>query len=230
GSILLGTMLNVWLYGILVTQVAMYYTTYKNDHTWLKMLVAWLMFLDTLNTVFDVGFIYRYTISLFGTSWPETIQTYDVMISSSVQGFFAWRIVRLTGRSWVGWIIGAAIFIQFIAGVGTTVGAWIVVDFAKFQLVKPPIVVWLTMSAVIDVAVTSILSWHLHRNRTGFSKTDDLITRLIRLTVQTGLMTSIWAVADLILYLAVPNNLHLILNLPLCKLYTNSLMSTLNAR
>ncbi|KAF8593643.1 hypothetical protein BDV93DRAFT_221658 [Ceratobasidium sp. AG-I] len=130
-----------------------------------------------------------------------------VMISSTVQGFFAWRIARFTGHAWLGWSIAAAVFVQFLAGVGTTIGAWIVVDFAKFQTLKPPIIIWLSTSAAIDVAVASILSWHLHRNRTGFSKTDDIITRLIRLTVQTELLTSIWAVTDLILYLTVPNNL-----------------------
>ncbi|KAG8707029.1 hypothetical protein FRC08_000734, partial [Ceratobasidium sp. 394] len=49
-------------------------------------------------------------------------------------------------------------------------------------------------------------------------------------TVQTGLLMSLWAVVDLIVFLVVPNNLHLLFSLPLSKLCTNSLMSTLNSR
>jgi hypothetical protein len=33
--------------------------------------VAWLLLLDTLNTVFDIGFVYRYTITLFGKAGRE---------------------------------------------------------------------------------------------------------------------------------------------------------------
>ncbi|KAB5592810.1 hypothetical protein CTheo_3730 [Ceratobasidium theobromae] len=116
------------------------------------------------------------------------------------------------------------------AGLATTVGAFIVVDFARFEELRVTICLWLVSSAVADVAITGILTWYLHTHRTGFSRTDDLITRLIRVTVQTGLITTIWAVADLIIFLAVPNPLHLLFNLPLCKLYSNSLMSALNAR
>jgi hypothetical protein len=43
-------------------------------------------------------------------------------------------------------------------------------------------------------------------------------------------MTALWAVLDLIVYRLEDNSLHLIFNFPLAKIYTNSLMSTLNAR
>lgn len=69
-------------------------------------------------------------------------------------------------------------------------------------------------------------------------------------TVQTGMITAICAIIDLVLFLASvssgqtvcgskdlltftptqPSGLHLIFNLPLSKLYTNSLMSSLNSR
>lgn len=53
---------------------------------------------------------------------------------------------------------------------------------------------------------------------------------MIPVTVQTGLLTAIWAVVDLTVYLTVATGVHLIFNFPLSKLYTNSLMSTLNSR
>jgi hypothetical protein len=37
----------------------------------------------------------------------------QVMIASTTQGFYAWRITRLTGHAWIGWAIAAATFIQF---------------------------------------------------------------------------------------------------------------------
>ncbi|CAE6438515.1 unnamed protein product [Rhizoctonia solani] len=227
GAILIGTSLNIWLYGILVTQVTLYYSVYKRDATWVKLLVAWLMVLDTLNTIFDMGFVYRYSITLFG-NFPAQLHSHwffhlaplmTVTIAATAQGFFAWRINRLTGCKWLSWGIGLIIAVQFAAGAATTAGAF-----------KVQISLWLVTSAVADTAITIILSWYLHAHRTGFPKTDDIITRLIRVTVQTGLITTVWALADLIMYLIVPNPLHLLFNLPLPKLYSNSLLSTLNAR
>ncbi|KAH7337102.1 hypothetical protein B0J17DRAFT_666255 [Rhizoctonia solani] len=238
GAILIGTFLNVWLYGILVTQVALYYSVYKHDATWVKLLVAWLMLLDTLNTIFDMGFVYRYAITLFG-NFPAQLHSHwffhlapltTVTIAATAQGFFVWRINRLTGCKWISWGIGLVLAVQFVAGTATTIGAFKVVDFTRFGEMKVQISVWLVTSAIADTAITVVLSWYLHSHRTGFSKTDGIITRLVRITVQTGLITTVWALVDLIMYLFVPNPLHLLFNLPLPKLYSNSLLSTLNAR
>ncbi|KAG8738991.1 hypothetical protein FRC10_006276 [Ceratobasidium sp. 414] len=222
----------------MVTQTAVYYVSFKRDHKWIKILVAWLFVIDTFNTIFDVGLIWRYTITLFGdteaivhSSWWFNVEpVMTTMISSTTQSFFAWRIARLTGHNWLGYLIGCSAFIQLAAGLGSTIGASIVRDFNRFQELKAAVITWLGLSAITDVVITCILSWYLHTHRTGFSKTDDIITRLVRLTVQTGFITTVWAATDLVLYLGLENNLHLFFQLPLCKLYTNSLMSTLNSR
>ncbi|KAJ1303218.1 hypothetical protein OPQ81_011417 [Rhizoctonia solani] len=238
GAVLIGTFLNVWLYGILVTQVTLYYSVYKHDATWVKLLVAWIMLLDTLNAIFDMGFVYRYGITLFG-NFPAQLHSHwffhlapliTVTIAATAQGFFVWRINRLTGCKWIGWGIGLVLAVQFAAGAATTIAAFKIVDFRRFNEMKVQISLWLVTSAIADTAITIVLSWYLHSHRTGFSKTDDLITRLIRVTVQTGLITTVWALIDLLMYLVVPNSLHLLFNLPLPKLYSNSLLSTLNAR
>ncbi|CAE6465367.1 unnamed protein product [Rhizoctonia solani] len=238
GAILIGTFLNVWLYGILVTQVTLYYSVYKRDATWIKLLVAWIMLLDTLNSIFDMGFVYRYTITLFG-NFPAQVHSHwffhmapfmTVTIAATTQGFFAWRINRLTGCKWISWGIALVLLVQFVAGTTVTVGAWQVVDFTRFGELKVQISLWLVTSAIADIAITVVLTWYLHTHRTGFPQTEDLIARLIRITVQTGLITTLWALVDLVLYLFVPNSLHLLFNLPLPKLYGNALLSTLNAR
>lgn len=49
-------------------------------------------------------------------------------------------------------------------------------------------------------------------------------------TVQTGAVTAICATIDVIVFCVDNTGTHLIFNIPLSKLYTNSLMSSLNAR
>ncbi|KAB5589879.1 hypothetical protein CTheo_6680 [Ceratobasidium theobromae] len=116
------------------------------------------------------------------------------------------------------------------AAVSCASAASIVKDFARFKEFKVAAIIWLGLSAITDTAITCTLSCHLYARRTGTPKTNDAITRLVRLTVPTGLITTIWAIGSLVLYLAMDNNMHLLFQLPLCKLYTNGLMSTLNSR
>ncbi|KAF8877461.1 hypothetical protein CPB84DRAFT_1661517, partial [Gymnopilus junonius] len=85
------------------------------------------------------------------------------------------------------------------------------------------------------------------KQRAGFHQMDMLIDCTIRSTfkicdcpkhaltlasrtVQTGLITAVVATIDLFIYVFNPTGLHLIFNFPLCKLYSNSLMSTFNSR
>ncbi|CAE6426889.1 unnamed protein product [Rhizoctonia solani] len=238
GPILLGTIVNILLYGIMITQTSIYYAAFPRDHRWIKILVAYMFIVDTLNSIFDIGLVWKYTITLFGdhqgilvSSWWFNVEpVMTVMISSTTQCFFAWRVAKLTGHAWMGWAIAIAALVQFVAGLAATVGTFVVRDFARFQELRVPVIIWLVLSAITDIVITCILSWYLHTHRTGFSKTDDVITRLVRLTVQTGLITTVWATTDLLVYLCWSNNMHMFFQLPLCKLYTNSLMSTLNSR
>ncbi|KAG8728408.1 hypothetical protein FRC12_021772 [Ceratobasidium sp. 428] len=67
-----------------------------------------------------------------------------------------------------------------VAGAATSAAAWIIVDFSRFGEVKPAVIVWLAMASVADVVITCVLTWYLHSHRTGFPRTDDVITRIIR--------------------------------------------------
>lgn len=152
------------------------------------------------------------------------------IIAFSCQSFFAWRVYRLMHS----WIVPALIIliggVSFLSAIGTTIGVEIVLVFAEFQKFQVVVILWLACAALADMIITVSLVWTLQKSRTGFTATDDVITRLIRGTIQTGMATTVFAVIDLILFCASTTTLHLVFNLPLAKLYVNSLLSTLNAR
>ncbi|KAJ7354277.1 hypothetical protein DFH08DRAFT_854518 [Mycena albidolilacea] len=61
--------------------------------------------------------------------------------------------------------------------------------------------------------------------------TDSYVNKIIRLSIQTGFVTAAGALLDLILFLSVTNStFNFMFDFPLSKLYTNALISTLNAR
>jgi Family of unknown function (DUF6534) len=124
----------------------------------------------------------------------------------------------------------SSFFLPTVCGIGVTIAITRVPFFFQFNKFEGVIIPWLAASILCDIIITASLVFFLSSHRSGIKNTDDIITRLIRATIQTGLMTALWAIMDLIIYRLEFNSLHLIFNFPLAKIYTNSLMSNLNAR
>jgi len=87
------------------------------------------------------------------------------------------------------------------------------------------------LSTTVDVLIATSLVYLLHTARTGFKKSDTMINKLIVFVVNTGVLTTLCAIAALISLVASPNTL-IYASFYFCigRLYTNSFMATLNAR
>ena len=96
------------------------------------------------------------------------------------------------------------------------------------------------MRVVVDTFITSTLVYSnlqhegtnlqspatlvtvFYRSRTGFRKTDTVLNRLIRGTIQTGLFASIFSMCNLIAIVILPNtNLYGMFAIPIGRIYTN---------
>lgn len=239
GPLLIGVILNAILYGVCVVQCFIYYQTYKRDATWIRYFVLYLFVMETFNTIFDIGMVFEPLVLLFGEEEafsrtptmiiPDAIVT--VMLSTPVQFFIAWRIKIVSGSLVMPLIIAFFGTTSFLGGLAVTILAPIVRERAKLERVLPALITWLASSATADVLITLSLSWALFKRKTGMKSTDDQISRIILLTVQTGFLTTLFAVADVAVFLITPTtNINFVFDLALSKLCTNSLLSTLNAR
>ncbi|KAF7983117.1 hypothetical protein HWV62_24071 [Athelia sp. TMB] len=89
----------------------------------------------------------------------------------------------------------------------------------------------LSMFLFIDIVNTSALCAHLRIARTGYHTTDSMLNKLFIWTLETGIFTSLAALLMLVFSLALPNTtLWIGITTFHCKLYSNSLMASLNAR
>ncbi|KAF5373386.1 hypothetical protein D9757_009765 [Collybiopsis confluens] len=61
-----GTFLNIFLYGIAVTQMYTYYRTSKNDKLWMRLLILYLFVLETVNSFLDIGLVFEPLLLNFG--------------------------------------------------------------------------------------------------------------------------------------------------------------------
>ncbi|KAI5896768.1 uncharacterized protein SCHCODRAFT_01151025 [Schizophyllum commune H4-8] len=222
GPMLLGTFFNCILYGISITQTYLYWNSFSKKDAWyISSFVAFLFAADTVHTGFTIGYMYNCLINNFGNGnflakadWLfSTDPALTGIIGGTVQIFFAWRVKILTGNIWLALVIVACSAASLLAGIGTAIACGIVPMFADFLKFKVVVALWLAASSVSDVLITITLVYHLRQHRTGFVSTDSHVDRIIRLTVQTG-----------------EPDMHLMLNFALSKLYTNSLMSSLNGR
>ncbi|GJE93552.1 hypothetical protein PsYK624_097110 [Phanerochaete sordida] len=238
GPGLIGAFLNVFLFGIMVAQAFYYFSTYKKDRLWIKIYVAFLVLADLLNSIFDIYWLYHDIIINFGNldnlaiaAWPLAADPAMVaIIATFVQLFFAWRVRVLTNSWWITSLILVTAFVSCCGGLGVAIAIHFVKYYENFDKFDQVGTIWLISTAVCDSAIAISLTWHLRRHKTGFQHTDDVLNRIIRLTVSNGALTAVWAIVDLILFLSIKTGVHLALNLPLAKLYTNSLMSSLNSR
>ncbi|KAI0795318.1 hypothetical protein BC629DRAFT_1592810 [Irpex lacteus] len=238
GPIFIGVIFNILLYGVMITQMFLYFTVYKRDKPWMKIFVCLLFLCDTLNTAFDIAFVYIPLVTKYGdvqalsyATWIfSTDPAMTAIIALMVQSFFAWRVKVLTNNWPLVAFISCCSIAQWCGGLGTSIACGIVPEFIHFQNFKVIVIIWLAFSATADTVITGALVWHLRKHKTGFTSTDDVVNKIIRLTVQTGMITALCAIVDLIAFLASPGGIHLVFNLPLAKLYTNSLMSSLNSR
>ncbi|KJA22397.1 hypothetical protein HYPSUDRAFT_656476 [Hypholoma sublateritium FD-334 SS-4] len=86
-------------------------------------------------------------------------------------------------------------------------------------------------AVLVDSLIAVSLCILLVRNRTGFKQTDSVVSRLMLFTINTGLLTSIAAVACFVTYAIWPQRfIFMGIYFALSKLYANSLLASLNAR
>ncbi|KAJ7780865.1 hypothetical protein DFH07DRAFT_936013 [Mycena maculata] len=239
--LLFGVLLNALLFGVFIVLVHSYFRLYyKTDHPWTRYLIYYLILMETINTVCDIGIIYQPLITLHASAVPQ-LPAYvaadpivTALISTPTQLFMAWRILLVTKSS--KWPAGVVAFLALASLAGAIAATALFAPAQQLGPHLPPIetalAVWLTSTAFADLFVTAFLVNFLWVNKTGFqTQTDSVTDKIIFFTVQTGALTSFAAIADVTLFLIVPNTtLNFIWDFSLSKMYSICLISTLNAR
>ncbi|KAF4563731.1 hypothetical protein EYR36_002972 [Pleurotus pulmonarius] len=102
-------------------------------------------------------------------------------------------------------------------------------DIIGIRLVAPinvSVNLWLASSIACDLMITFTMIFILSRARgqSAFKPTLETLSRIINFTMETGLVTTVWAIIQLILWVETPTRGFVFF------LYSNWLISTLNSR
>ncbi|KAJ7588208.1 hypothetical protein C8J56DRAFT_1080135 [Mycena floridula] len=243
GPVLVGVLFSTLLYGINVVQVFTYHeTSSKRDALWIRGLVFFLFFSVTLNTAFNMFGIYQPLVQQFGANpgqlqpvMPVFLRTDPIMtaiVSMPVQVLMAWRIKVVTEMMlWSGIIIVIAM-VSFAASIWTTVHVALQPDFSKLSQFRTAPITWLVTSSAADIIIAGVLVHSLHARKSGFNNAlDAYMNRIIRLTVQTGALTAVFALSDALVFSILKDStIFFAWDLSLSKLYLMTILSSLNAR
>ncbi|KAF8588253.1 hypothetical protein K439DRAFT_1406554 [Ramaria rubella] len=241
GPQVIGHLFNYGLFGVLSAQVYIYTLAFPDDPKRLKSIVYGLYTVEVAQVILAA----RDAVAVLGAGWgnPKALNSPQLLwidipimsgiVSACVQSFFAWRITLLSKS----WLLGAFIctisVMQAVGAIITGVIAFTTNDDSELQYKTfKSCTVWLGGSAACDMLIASCMVYFCQKSHTSYNTTTDrLLSRLVRLTVQTGMLTASVAIVDLVLFLSFRNNnLHFAPALVLAKMYTNSIMTVFNNR
>ncbi|EGN96802.1 hypothetical protein SERLA73DRAFT_184964 [Serpula lacrymans var. lacrymans S7.3] len=237
---LCGTLATMFMYGIICMQAFFYIQNYASDKKRLKILVASIWCLETVHTALSIHFVEHYLILNFYN--PEALEyvvwsmsvTYIVgfVIAFSVNLCFIWRIWLLGKSLWISSCLVILATIRFGFGVGNCSMSLRYTLWAVFRdRVYPTMVAGWVLSVLADSAIACALCCYLHAHRTGIRRTDSIINRLLLYTINTGAITSFFAVLVIIMFLAIPDTQAFVAFVQVqSKLYAVSLLASLNSR
>ncbi|KAI9435799.1 hypothetical protein H4582DRAFT_2079434 [Lactarius indigo] len=206
---LLGALWNWTLYGVLVVQIYVYSYNFPEDRILLKSLVYSLFVVETLQTALTGADLYYWFVSGFGNmdhlSSPY-LSAIDVpiigsIVALSVQIFFMYRIWILSERS--SWflclIIALCSAVAAVAAFSTGVYSHVLNKFASHRTLKILSFIWLSGNALSDVLIAGSMLFHLGRLRRqgGGIFSDHAISRIVRITVETNVLTATVGIVSL---------------------------------
>ncbi|KIK58966.1 hypothetical protein GYMLUDRAFT_44982 [Collybiopsis luxurians FD-317 M1] len=245
GPIFIGVFLNAVLYGALVVQTYFYFQSSNKDPRWTKFFVLFLLIAETASLVIDFAIAWEPLIENYGS--PEIFQktptTFSAdplvtsVISTAVQAFQGWRIRKLTKSNLIFAFIILTACASLTAGFTTTVLVALHPFFNQLQMLELGFLIWLAVSALVDILIAVSLSWFVLRQKKQLRQeelstpTNSVLNRIMFFTLQTGAITALASIADVLTFtLSEDKTLQLVWAYSLSKLYSNSLLSMLNAR
>ncbi|KAJ7162808.1 hypothetical protein C8R46DRAFT_1280829 [Mycena filopes] len=230
----IGTMLNWAFLGVLVVQIYIYCVAFPRDRAVNKIIVGFVFLAEMLQTLGDS----RNTVETFGSRWGDfealdevRLAWFSVPIVGSIvacvgQMFFAWRI-SIIGNNWyIPSLIAAITAFQLGAGIWTGVDIVRAKRFSQLSSLRPAHRMAVRHSRLRPAHRLCHRLLHDAREAARPKQvTTTALSRIIRVSAETGVLRAVFALLDLALFLAYNgNNYHLAVCTWLSKVYSNSVL------
>ncbi|KAH9060688.1 hypothetical protein EDB87DRAFT_1683380 [Lactarius vividus] len=261
--LLLGTVWNWTLYGVLITQFCksfikpllvlpgsssrgedVYTYNFPNDDKRLKFLGKWTLSVQSGLSLAD---LYYWFASGFGDITHLASPHLSVwdgpllggVVSLAVQFFFVYRIWVLSSREswWLCLLISLCSIVAASSEISGGIYSHVSKGFTHGRVLKifslASHYIWLIGSVLADGLIAISMVYHLEKRRTdgGGFFSSHAMSRIVRLTVETNLLTTAVAIIALVLIVVKPDkDWYTCPTAVMGKLYSNALLASLNNR
>ncbi|KIK61214.1 hypothetical protein GYMLUDRAFT_43293 [Collybiopsis luxurians FD-317 M1] len=246
GAALIGAVVAAMLYGLTTLQTYFYFMNYPGDKIQLKILVWALWLMDSLHITLVTYCVYFYLVinfmnpsGLANINWSFNITLLlNTILAVVVQIFFTRQIFTLIRRPFrilLTVVIGFAVAGHLCFGIESFVFLFVSKTFIAYDeshVVRfAAVIPFCVFNVLSDVLITTMLCTFLQESRTDLGWNNSLITRIITYAVNRCLLTTLSSITEVILFATLPQSLWwLALDFSIGKLYTNSLLASLNSR
>ncbi|KLO12200.1 hypothetical protein SCHPADRAFT_430253 [Schizopora paradoxa] len=240
GPLLLGYLFNWGLFGVLSVQVYLYYLAFPGDRRVTRWLVAGIYTLELTQTVLLTRDAFNTFAIHFGEESyfdkiqliPLSVPIFSGLVSCAVQMHYGYLLRMLSGSRLLGVTVAILAIVQCSAALVQGIQAFITNDISELPSTAfSSETVWLSGSATCDLLIASAMTFILLKKDTRLPATHALITKLIRVIVETGSLTAISATIQMVLFISLPSKTYFCcVGIALAKLYSNSLLAVLNSR
>ncbi|KAJ6617576.1 hypothetical protein B0H10DRAFT_2033041 [Mycena sp. CBHHK59/15] len=225
---------------IAVIIAAEYYYTHQQDGWPLKLLVAAMMCLETTHQAMITHSIYTYLVTDFNNLLPSTTSS-EVVVNGLVTLLAQSLIFHINtiinhqiftvsmGNRWI--TAAALLFVlsEFVYVSNPIPWTSFAQTFTSGPHVENLVIAVETLAASGDLFIAGTLSFILLRSRTGFSRSDTMINKLVCFFL--GSQTNLFAIGSLLALTVVPKTfIYIVLFFCMGRLYSNSMLAILNAR
>ncbi|KAJ7584815.1 hypothetical protein C8J56DRAFT_135715 [Mycena floridula] len=245
GPQLIGLLVNFCLFGVLTVQTYIYRLSFPNDKLRFRLFVAFVYVYEFVSTIMNGIDAFNWFAKGFGDLAaglsPGLSPIYSPMgegiIAAVVQLFFCYRIWSIEPRALVLSIFIACLALLsgaggFAAGVTGEISANSFENGAALKAAQKSLWIWLVSGAVTDILVAVTMSILLLRRRSTTSqRSNDMIERIVQMTVETNAATAIVAIVSIAVFAGYPGKTYFLCpSMFLGRLYTNTLLLTFNNR
>ncbi|KAJ7339046.1 hypothetical protein DFH08DRAFT_1013801 [Mycena albidolilacea] len=241
GSLEIGIVNALFLSGIFAVQVFLYFQRHREDRWGIRFLVGLCGGLDVLHTIALCHALYTVTVTQYGN--PESLLVppmsldFGILLSGFIgpleQGWFTYRLHRLTKRVALPFICLVLTLARFVGLIGLSIVALHQYSLPEYNeraswIIESVVIV----SAALDFTLVTALCYHLRSWRPEKSRVmHKIVNQIMIWTAEAGAVTMFGALGILITYLTMKNNyVYIGFFVVQPKLFSNSLLLSLNSR
>ncbi|KAI0749391.1 hypothetical protein C8Q80DRAFT_1269277 [Daedaleopsis nitida] len=239
GVTFVGLVVTGCLFGVTTAQTGWYFTHYPQDRRLLKTLVTAVWLLDATHLGLYIATLFTYLVqkkaldfAVEALPWTSNVQLLcNAFAIGLIQSFYASRIWTLSRHKPLLAIMGLFVLVTWAFAIVLFIKTVTTQTVAEYIALAPLDIAMSVMAASTDVLLCGAMVFLLSTSRTGTQGADRLINKLMLYTVNTGLLTSFFAILSIITVATLPTtSLFIAFYYIGSQMYTVSLLATLNAR